>query len=98
MLLFVKPPCRPYLDTTLDTTYFSSIVRIKGGDVMGKPRPYTKYTVSVKRKVVHGGITKDFERRKQEHKQEWPESIIRKVGGKVTEESARDWEKEKGFS
>ena len=65
---------------------------------MGKPRPYTKYTVSAKGKVVHGGITKDFERRKQEHKQEWPKSIIRKVGGKVTEESARDWEKEKGYT
>ena len=48
--------------------------------------------------VVHGGITTDFERRKQEHKQDYPNSIIRKVGGKVTEETAREWEKEEGFS
>jgi len=65
---------------------------------MGKKRPYTKYTVHVKGKKAHGGITTDFERRKQEHKKTWPKSIIRKVGGKVTEESAREWEKEQGYS
>jgi predicted GIY-YIG superfamily endonuclease len=65
---------------------------------MGKPKPYTKYVVRVKGKIVHGGITTEFERRKQEHKQKWPNSIIRKVGGKATEESARKWEEEQGFS
>ncbi|GAH06154.1 unnamed protein product, partial [marine sediment metagenome] len=48
---------------------------------MGKPRPYQRYTVRDKGKTVHGGITTDFERRKQEHKQEHPKSIVRKVGG-----------------
>lgn len=65
---------------------------------MGKPRPYTRYRVHVKGKVVHGGITTDFEERKQKHKQQWPNSIIRKVGGKVTEEAARKWEEEEGYS
>jgi len=65
---------------------------------MGKARPYVKYVVRVKGKTVHGGITTDFERRKQEHKQEWPKSIIRKVGGPVTQESARKWEEKQGFS
>lgn len=65
---------------------------------MGKARQYTKYVVRVKSKIVHGGITANFERRKQEHKQTWPKSIIRKVGGKVTEGGGRTWEKEQGFS
>lgn len=65
---------------------------------MGKPRPYTKYTVSVKGKVVHGSITTDLERRKREHKERWPKSIVRRMGGKVTEESAREWERKKGYT
>ena len=48
--------------------------------------------------VEHGGITTDFDRRKQEQKREYPNSIIRKVGGKVTEKTAREWEKEEGYS
>ena len=65
---------------------------------MGRKRPYTRYTVSVNGQIAHGGITTDFERRKQEHKQNHPKSIIRKIGGKVTEKTAREWEKEKGYS
>ena len=48
--------------------------------------------------IRYGGITTDFEERKQRHKQKWPQSIVRKVGGKVTEETAREWEKEEGYS
>lgn len=62
---------------------------------MSKPRPYKKYDVVVKGKIVHSGITKDLERRKQEHKAEWPNATIRQVGGSVTEKSAREWEKTK---
>jgi len=65
---------------------------------MGSKRPYQCYKVHVGGKVPHGGITTDFERRKDELKREYPNSIIRKVGGKVTEETARDWEKKEGFS
>ncbi len=64
---------------------------------MGTKRPYQRYKVHVKGKVVHGGITTNFERRKQEHKLNYPKSIIRKVGVKVSEEVAREWEREKGF-
>ena len=62
---------------------------------MGKPRPYKKYDVIVDGKIVHSGITTDLERREQEHKQKWPKGHIKQVGGSVTEESARDWEKTK---
>ncbi len=65
---------------------------------MGQKRPYQRYRVHVKGRVAHGGITTDFEQRKQQHKQQWPNSIIRKVGGKVTGESAREWEKEESYS
>lgn len=65
---------------------------------MGKARPYIKYVVRIKGKIVHGGITANLERRKQEHQQTWPKSIIRKVGGPVTEEGGRRWEKKQGFS
>ncbi len=65
---------------------------------MGQKRPYQRYKVHVDGKVPHGGITTDFERRKKEQKQEYPNSIIRKVGGKVTEKTAREWENEEGFS
>lgn len=40
----------------------------------------------------------NFERRKQEQKQDYPNSIIRKVGGKVTEKTAREWERDEGFT
>ena len=65
---------------------------------MGKPRNYIIYRVHVKGKVVHGGITTNLEQRKQQHKQKWPHSIVKQVGGKVTEETAREWEQEQGYS
>jgi hypothetical protein len=65
---------------------------------MGQKRPYQRYKVWVNGEVAHGGITTNFEKRKQEHKLEYPNSIIRRVGGKVTEKTAREWEKEEGFS
>jgi len=65
---------------------------------MGRKRPYQRYKVHVDGEVAHGGITTDFERRKQEQKRDYPNSIIRKVGGKVTEETAREWEKKEGYS
>ena len=64
---------------------------------MSKPRKTYKYYYKDGRKIVHGGITKDLERREQEHKQKWPSGHIVKVGRKTTEKAARKWEKEKGF-
>ena len=65
---------------------------------MGKPRKTYKYYFKVSKRIVHGGITKDIERREMEHKQKWPNGHIYKVGNITTEEAARKWEKEKGFN
>lgn len=46
---------------------------------MGQKRPYQRYKVHVDGKVKNGGITTDFERRKEEHKKDYPDSIIRKL-------------------
>jgi len=62
---------------------------------MGRQRPYKKYDVIVDGRIVHSGITTDLKRREQEQKAKWPKAKIRQVGGSVTEESAREWEKTK---
>ncbi len=65
---------------------------------MGKePRDTYKYQFKVGHKIVHGGITKDPERREKEHQQEKPEGHLKLVGRRTTEEAARDWEKERGY-
>jgi len=65
---------------------------------MGRPRPYRKYLFRVDNKTVHEGITTDMARRDKELQQQWPKGHIKPVGGPVTEESARKWEKERGVS
>lgn len=65
---------------------------------MGKQRTLYKYVFKMNRRIVHGGITADLERREQEHKQKYPTGHIVKVGRRTTEEAARRWEKEQGFS
>ncbi len=57
-----------------------------------------KYQVRVGRKIVHGGITKDPERRQEEHRDEWPNAKLTIVGRRTTEEAARKWEEEKGYT
>ena len=66
--------------------------------VMAKPRDTYKYYFKIGNKIVHGGITDDLERREQEHQQKWPKGHIYKVGQRTTEEAAREWEKDKGFT
>lgn len=65
---------------------------------MPKPRDFYKYYFKVGNKIVHGGITKDLKEREQAHRQKWPKGHILQVGRRTTEEAARKWEKEKGFS
>ncbi len=65
---------------------------------MPKPRNHYKYQYKIGNKIVHGGITKDLERREQEHQQKWPKGHITQVGRKTIEDAARDWEKEKGYT
>lgn len=63
-----------------------------------KPRDTYKYDFKVGKKIVHKGITKDLERREQEHQQNYPNGHIVQVGIRTTEEAARKWEKEQGVS
>lgn len=64
---------------------------------MSKPRDTYKYVMKVGRKIVHGGITNDLERRQAEHQQKWPNSRIVQVGRRTTEDAANEWEKDKGY-
>ena len=57
-----------------------------------------KYVFKVNGKIMHGGITKDLERREREHQQKWPSGHIEQVGNRTTGEGARKWEKENGYS
>ena len=65
---------------------------------MPKPRNTYKYQYKIGNRIVHGGITDDLERRESEHKQTWPDGHIKQIGRKTTEEAAREWEKDKGYS
>ena len=63
-----------------------------------KPRNFTRYQLRNRGKIVHGGITeRTLEERLVEHQQKWPKATIKQVGPKVTEQTARDWEKGKGY-
>lgn len=65
---------------------------------MAKSRDTYKYQFKVGNKIVHGGITDDLERREGEHQQKRPKGHIKQVGRKTTEDAARQWEKDKGYS
>ena len=65
---------------------------------MSKQRDTYKYQFKVGNKIVHGGITNDLERREAEHQAKWPRGHITQVGRKTTEEAARKWEDDKGYS
>ena len=74
------------------------INNLKKEKMMAKPRTHYKYHFKVGNRIVHGGITNDIKRREAEHKQRWPKGHIKQVGAKVTEDSGRKWEKERGYS
>lgn len=65
---------------------------------MPKPRNTYKYQFKDGNKILHGGITNDLERREIEHQQKWPNGHIKQVGRKTTEDAARKWEDDKGYS
>ena len=66
---------------------------------MGQQKRDTyKYQYKDGNKILHGGITKDLERREQEHSREYGKGHIKQVGRKTTEEAARQWEQEKGYT
>ena len=63
------------------------------------PQNFTRYIVKVKNKNVHGGITeRPLEERTKEHQKKWPNCRVVKAGPKVSEETAREWEEEHGYS
>lgn len=64
---------------------------------MTKPRDTYKYQFKLGRKIVHGGITNDLERREQEHQQKWPAGHITQVGRRTTLDAAKEWERKKGY-
>mgnify|MGYP001313749138 CR=1 FL=1 len=69
-----------------------------------------KYYFKVGNLIVHGGITKDLNRREREHQNSgrytlhngtryyWSNGHISQVGGLVTWESGLEWEHQNGFS
>ncbi len=65
---------------------------------MGNKRDTYKYQFKVGNKIMHKGITNDLERREQERQLEYPGSHLKQVGIRATEEGARKWEKEEGYS
>lgn len=65
---------------------------------MSKRYDTYKYQFKVGKKIVHGGITNDLERREQEHQKDDPTGHIEQVGRRTTEEAARKWAKEKGYT
>ena len=58
-------------------------------------RGWKKYDYKVGNRIKHSGITKDLERREEEHQARWPSGHIKQVGHAVTEKSAREWEETK---
>jgi hypothetical protein len=64
-----------------------------------KPRTFIRYVEKVGNKVVGGGITeRPLEEREAERRRKQPKSHLEKVGPKVTEQTARAWEKKHGYS
>ncbi len=65
-----------------------------------KPRKHYKYVFKTGNTILHGGITEDLDRREKEHQSErgWSSGHIKQVGNRTTEEGARKWEKDKGYS
>ena len=61
---------------------------------MSKKREYTRYELKDGKKVVYRGITNDPSRRETEHRSDGKKfSRMTTVGPRVTEETARKWEK-----
>ena len=59
---------------------------------MAKSRDTYKYHFKIGNRIVHSGITKDLERREEEHQQKRPRGHIKQIGRRTTEEATREWE------
>jgi predicted GIY-YIG superfamily endonuclease len=65
------------------------------GGTMSDKRDTYKYRQKIGNKTVGFGITKNLDRREQQHQGEDPRVHCCKEGNMTTEEAARNWEKEK---
>ena len=59
---------------------------------MTKPRNTYKYQFKVGNKIVYVGTTSNLKHRERDHKRNWPEGHIVRIGHKTTEDAARKWE------
>jgi predicted GIY-YIG superfamily endonuclease len=58
-------------------------------------RDCRKYVLKKERKIVYAGITDDLKRREQEHRKSGKVfDNMEQIGRAVTEESAREWERQ----
>lgn len=62
---------------------------------MASNRNWRKYDYKIGNRIRHSGITKDLERRENEHQRRWPGGRIVQVGRATTEEASRKWEEGK---
>jgi len=63
---------------------------------MAKARNHSRYELRDKGKIVYVGITRDPERREEEHKDEGKRfGSMNVVGPKVTHAGAEEWEEER---
>lgn len=66
---------------------------------MGKQRTWYTYQFKRGNKVLHGGITEDPITRENQHQRNIdPKGHLRTIGKAKTEESARQWEEDMGYS
>ncbi|KKL07269.1 hypothetical protein LCGC14_2587730 [marine sediment metagenome] len=65
---------------------------------MAKRYDTFKYQFKVGNRIVAGGITLDLAQRESYLREKWPGGHIKQVGRRTTEEAARKWEKEKGYT
>ena len=64
---------------------------------MAKNRDTYKYHFKIGNRIVHGGVTKNLDRREREHQQDHPSGHIKQVGRRTTEEAARTWEEDNSY-
>jgi len=72
----------------------TNVLRLSNG-ADASDRSWYKYDFKVGSKIRYSGITKNLERREQQHQQRWPGGHIVQVGRATTENAAREWEKTK---
>lgn len=66
---------------------------------MGKPRNWYTYEFKRGNKVLHGGMTQDPIDREKRHQQDIdPKGHLKIIGKAKTEDGARKWEDDMGYS